>query len=131
MGNVTLGSGVKAKVSGGGGTGTIGEGVVGYAQLGTGKSSAASFKAPAGTKKITVSCKIESAGKKLQLRTEKGCSNSSAIAGTDGLLGEVTTLDAEYYDYTFDVNITEETVLYLGAFNSSATVNTKAIQLSK
>ena len=38
---------------------------------------------------------------------------------------------ADYKDHSFDVNITEDTVVYVGTFIASKTANLKAIQVSK
>lgn len=126
-GNVTAGKNVKERKDGNINIGTIGDNFVGYFQLSNGADGSVWFTAPAGTKKIIVCAKLDAADKQIVLKT-----NAASTTKPQVELGKKTgEAGANYKDLSFDVDITEETVVYVGTFVASKTANLKAIQISK
>ena len=125
-GNITAGKNVKETTTGVGVSGTLSDDVSGYFQVSAGADGSVWFTAPAGTKKIVVCAKLDKATKQIVLRT-------NAISTTDyNDLGTVTGTEGDNYkDHSFEVNITEDTVVYVGTFATGISANLKAIQVSK
>ena len=124
-GHVTAGKNVKERNDGDGISGTISAGVTGYFQLSNGADGSVWFTAPAGTKKIIVCAKLDAATKQIVLKTNATSStNSTELGKATGASGD------NYKDHTFDVDITEDTVIYVGTFASSVSANLKAIKIS-
>ena len=126
-GNVTAGQNVKAVNKGDGISGTLSEGVTGYFQLSNGASGALYFTAPAGTKKITVCAKMKDQNTKVYLYTDLGSSTKAAeVAKID----YDASVDTQYRDMVFNVDIATDTVIYVTPL-ATTTLNLKAIQISK
>ncbi|MDE6705407.1 MAG: hypothetical protein K2J81_05835 [Treponemataceae bacterium] len=80
----------------------------------------------AGTKKIIVCAKLDTTSKQIVLKT-----NAASTTKPQEELGQKTgEANADYKDHSFDVDITEDTVVYVGTFVASTTANLKAIQIS-
>lgn len=126
-GNVTAGKNVKERKDGNINIGTIGDNFVGYFQLSNGADGSVWFTAPAGTKKIVVCAKLDATDKQIVLKT-----NAASTTKPQEELGKKTgEANANYKDHSFDVDITEDTIVYVGTFVASKTANLKAIQISK
>lgn len=125
-GNITAGKNVKETTTGVGVNGTLSEGVGGYFQVSAGADGSVWFTAPAGTKKIIVCAKLDSTSKQIVLRT-----NATSTTDYTDLGKKTGEANTNYRDLSFDVEIAEDTVVYVGTFATGVSANLKAIQISK